>query len=150
MIMGKRKDGEVGDISVLEGTQYSRGTLYGFTESDVAEYEAAQQERQKDQEVQDVIKFNTNEANILAFSVNLVDIAKDRYGKEGVPIGGEFEIYYKYYIPLPEDGSKPETYGKITPIIPATGGSPRGTVNPIQEGVTVQRYEFCRTCKDYC
>ncbi len=42
MIMGKRKDGEVGDISVWEGTQYTRGTFYGYTEADVAEYEAAQ------------------------------------------------------------------------------------------------------------
>ncbi len=49
MIMGKSKEGEAGDISVYEGTQYNRGTMYGFTESDVAEYEAAQQQAQNPQ-----------------------------------------------------------------------------------------------------
>jgi hypothetical protein len=42
MIMGQRKDGAVGDISVWEGTQYTHGNMYGLTEADLAEYEMAQ------------------------------------------------------------------------------------------------------------
>ena len=110
----------------------------------------------------EVLTINTNEANILDFDLNLIHIFKDRYGKEGVPIGGEFEIYYKYYIPQPIDGGKPEDYGKITGVI-LNVRPPSGTfsdssfvqltnthvkVNPVQEGVTVEKTERYVVKKD--
>jgi hypothetical protein len=114
------------------------------------------------QQPEDVIKINANEANILDFDITL-ETVKDRHGKEGVPIGGEFEIFYWYYIPQPKDGSDPAAYGAITPIIPASGGKPRGTftdaaflelknvkvqLKSSQEGVIVQKAERYIVKKD--
>jgi RHS repeat-associated protein len=104
--------------------------------------------KKKEEEV--TIQSKTAEApKILDVKVKLIDPVKGE-----VPIGGEFEIKYKYAINDPstvQDAQKPEDYGSIQPITP-TGtftdvnnvglvGDPKVVVNQKKETVEVEKTE---------
>ncbi len=66
----------------------------------------------QDQDKPDVIKVNVNPPEILSVRVSIID----RLPNGSVPVGGEFEISYKYRTSLPQNGAKPEDLGRIEGI----------------------------------
>jgi len=63
----------------------------------------------------DVVVIKTIDPKIISFDVKLIDKVPNT-GE--VPVGGEFEIKYKYVINEPTDGSQPGDAGSIGPITP--------------------------------
>jgi hypothetical protein len=108
------------------------------------------QSGKKKKEEEAAIQIKTADTpKILDVKVKLIDPVKGE-----VPIGGEFEIKYKYAINDPstvQDAQKPGDYGSIQPVIPTgtfTGvsnvglvGDPKVVVNQKKETVEVEKTE---------
>jgi RHS repeat-associated protein len=81
----------------------------------------------QDQDKPDVVKVNVNPTEIISVRVSIID----KLPNGSVPVGGEFEISYKYRTSLPQNGAKPEDLGRIEAIDYAksqdnpTGGTPK-------------------------
>jgi RHS repeat-associated protein len=110
---------------------------------------------------QDVVKINVNPPVILSVRVSVID----KLPNGSVPVGGEFEISYKYRTSLPQNGAKPEDLGRIEGIdyaptkqnpaggVPKSGGTfadsnnlgtvgdPKVKVDVGKEAVTVEKTE---------
>ncbi|MGH9957734.1 MAG: hypothetical protein ACREBC_11495 [Pyrinomonadaceae bacterium] len=93
------------------------------------------------------MKVQHNDPIILDYSVKYLD--KTPQGE--APVGGQFQIKYKYSISIPIDGSKPEDAGRIEPV--GAKGSftdafdlgiaaePKIKVNVKKESVVVEKTE---------
>ncbi len=96
----------------------------------------------------ETIKIQHNDPIILDYSVKYLD--KTPQGE--VPVGGQFEIKYKYSISVPTDGSKPEDAGRIEPVgikgasftdayHLGTVGEPKTKINAKKESIVVEKTE---------
>ncbi len=99
------------------------------------------------QEPQETISTTHNDPVILNYKVKYLD--KTPQGE--VPVGGQFEITYKYQISIPTDGSRPEHAGRIEPV-GKTGsfvdafnlgivGEPKTKTNRQKESIVVEKTE---------
>jgi RHS repeat-associated protein len=135
----------------LNKYQYCYNNPLRYIDSDGHEPEDLDpQSGRKKKEEEEKIQIKTADTpKILDVKVKLIDPVKGE-----VPIGGEFEIKYKYAINDPstvQDAQKPEDYGSIQPITP-TGtftdvnnvglvGAPKVVVNQKKETVEVEKTE---------
>ncbi len=135
----------------LNKYQYCYNNPLRYIDSDGHEPEDLDpQSGRKKKEEEEKIQIKTADTpKILDVKVKLIDPVKGE-----VPIGGEFEIKYKYAINDPstvQDAQKPGDYGSIQPVIP-TGtftdvnnvglvGEPKVVVNPKKETVEVEKTE---------
>jgi RHS repeat-associated protein len=135
----------------LNKYQYCYNNPLRYIDSDGHEPEDLDpQSGRKKKEEEEKIQIKTADTpKILDVKVKLIDPVKGE-----VPIGGEFEIKYKYAINNPsteQDAQKPGDYGSIQPVTP-TGtftevsnlglvGEPKVVVNQKKETVEVEKTE---------
>jgi RHS repeat-associated protein len=104
---------EIAEPQSLNKYQYCLNNPFRYIDPDGHQTTTADALK-KGQQDQEVVKvYTAGGPKILDYKMTQLDKVP---GTGEVPVGGKFQIYYKYQINNPTDGTKPEDYGRVDAV----------------------------------